>query len=139
MAPHKSFAALVLAAAVAAHSGTAAAQTYPLKPVRFVVPYLPGGSADLFARMLAPELSETLGQQIVVDNRGGAGGTIGTEIGARAAPDGYTLVLATANVAVNASLYPQWPIDPAKDLRAVSLLGSAPNVVAVNPSLPVKS
>src|SRR4051812_439821 len=118
------FVALLLAAAVVIQADRAAAQAYPSKPVRFIIPYLPGGSADLFARMLAPELSENLGQQVVIDNRGGAGGTIGTEIAARAASDGYTLVLATANVAVNASLYKHWPIDPAKDLKAVSLLGS---------------
>lgn len=112
---------------------------YPTRPIRFVIPFVPGGSADLFARVLAPDLSEALGQQVVIDNRGGAGGTIGAELAARAAPDGYTIVIATANMAVNVSLYTKWPVNPAKDFQAVSLLGSAPNLVAVNPAVPVKS
>jgi tripartite-type tricarboxylate transporter receptor subunit TctC len=129
---------LIQAGVAAAQAvSTGSGQAYPSRPIRFIVPYLPGGSADAFARMVAPLLSDAMGQPVIIDNRGGAGGTIGTEIGARAAPDGYTLVLATANVAVNASLYKQWSIDPARDLKAVSLLGSAPNVIAVNPSLPV--
>src|SRR6185503_5777120 len=126
-------------ALVAPGAAAAAAPAYPTKPIRFIVPFVPGGSADLFARLLAPDFSEALGQQVVVDNRGGASGTIGTELGARAAPDGYTLVMGTSNMTVNVSLYTQWPINPAKDLKAVSLLGSAPNVVAVNPSVAVKS
>jgi tripartite-type tricarboxylate transporter receptor subunit TctC len=120
-------------------AGIAQAQGYPAKPIRFIVPFVPGGSADFFARQIGPDLSEKLGQQVVIDNRGGAGGTIGAEIGARAAPDGYTIVLATANMAMNASLYPKWPVNPVRDFIAVSHLGSAPNIIAVHPSLPVKS
>ena len=120
-------------------AGFAQAQVYPAKPIRFIVPFVPGGSADFFARQIGPDLSEKLGQQVVIDNRGGAAGTIGAEIGARAAPDGYTLVLATANMAMNVSLYPKWPVNPSRDLLAVSHLGSAPNIIAVHPSLPVKS
>lgn len=117
----------------------ATAQAYPTKPVRFIVPFVPGGSADFFGRVIAPELSEALGQQVVLDNRGGAGGTIGTEIAARAPADGYTLLLGTANTAMNVSLYKKWPVDPVRDFKAVSLLGSAPNMLAVNPSVPVRT
>ena len=132
----RTLAAIGLAAVM---SSQALAQPYPAKPVRFIVPFVPGGSADFFARAIAPDLSEALGQQVVIDNRGGAGGTIGAEIAARAAPDGYTIVLATANVAMNVSLYTRWSVNPSRDFRAVSLLGSAPNIVAVHPSLPAKS
>jgi tripartite-type tricarboxylate transporter receptor subunit TctC len=125
---------LVLAV-TAAH----AADNYPTKPVRFIIPFPPGGSADFFARMLLPDLVDALGQPVVADNRGGAGGTIGTEIGSRAAPDGHTLVLITSNATVNVSLYPNWGVNPARDFRPVSLLGSAPNMIAVNPTLPVKN
>jgi len=114
-------------------------QAYPAKPIRFIVPFVPGGSSDFFARIIAPELSESLGQQVVIDNRGGAGGTIGTELASRAAPDGYTLLLGTANTAMNVSLYSKWTVDPVRDFRAVALLGSAPNILAVHPSLPVKT
>jgi tripartite-type tricarboxylate transporter receptor subunit TctC len=118
---------------------TAQAQSYPNRPVRLIVPFVPGGSADFFARALAPDLSDVLGQPIVIDNRGGAAGVIGTEMAARAAPDGYTLLLATANTAMNVSLYKTWSVDPVKDLKPVALLGSAPNLLAVNPALPVKN
>lgn len=130
---------VTLAAIVFAASAAHAAQSYPAKPVRFIIPFPPGGSADFFARMLVPDLVDALGQQVVVDNRGGASGTIGTELGARAAADGHTIVLITSNATVNVSLYPHWGINPGRDFRPVSLLGSAPNIVAVSPSLPVKN
>lgn len=117
----------------------AGAQGYPTKPIRFIVPFVPGGSADFFGRLIGPDLSESLGQQVVIDNRGGAGGTIGTDLASRAAPDGYTVLLGTANTAMNVSLYSKWRVNPLKDFQAVSLLGSAPNVLAVHPSLPVKT
>ncbi len=117
----------------------AGAQNYPSKPIRFIVPFVPGGSADFFARLIAPGLGESLGQQVVVDNRGGAGGTIGTELASKTTPDGYTIVLGTANTAMNVSLYSKWKVDPLKDFQAVALLGSAPNILAVHPSLPVKT
>lgn len=117
----------------------ALSQAYPAKPIRFIVPFVPGGSSDFFARVIGPELSESLGQQVVIDNRGGAGGTIGTELASRAAPDGYTILLGTANTAMNVSLYSKWTVDPVRDFRAVALLGSAPNILAVHPSLPVKT
>ena len=117
----------------------AGAQGYPARPVRFIVPFVPGGSTDIFARLIAPELGESLGQQVVVDNRGGAGGTIGTELAARSAPDGYTIVLASANTAMNVSLYAGRSVDPVKEFKPVALLASAPNILVVHPSLPVKT
>jgi tripartite-type tricarboxylate transporter receptor subunit TctC len=116
-----------------------AAQNYPARPIRFIVPFVPGGSTDIFARLIAPGLSESLGQQVVVDNRGGAGGTIGTELAARSAPDGYTILLASANTAMNVSLYAGRSVDPVKEFKPVAMLASAPNILVVHPSLPVKT
>lgn len=135
------YAILIAAFLAAAYQAYARAQApaYPIKPIRLIVPFVPGGSTDIVARLVAPKLSEALGQQVVVDNRGGAGGTIGTEMAARTLPDGYTIVLTSANTAMNVSLYQGKSIDPMKELTAISLLGSAPNIVAVHPSLPVRS
>ena len=117
----------------------AAAQQYPSRPIRVVVPFAPGGAVDLVARTLAPRLNEALGQPVVVDNRGGAGGTVGTDIVAKARPDGHTLLIASMGVAVNAVLYPKLPYDTLKDLAPVTTLGEQPNIVVVHPSVPVKS
>ena len=117
----------------------ASAQSYPSKPVRWIVAFSPGGGADTTARLIAPLLSERLGQQVIVDNRGGAGGTIGAAQAARAAPDGYTLLLGSTNLAAAPALQGKLPFDPVKDFAAVSLLAKVPNVMAVHPSLPVKS
>ncbi|HYC44396.1 MAG TPA: tripartite tricarboxylate transporter substrate binding protein [Burkholderiales bacterium] len=115
------------------------AQAYPSKPIRFIVPFTPGGGADTTSRMVAPKLGERLGQQVVVENRGGAGGTIGGSIGAKAPPDGYTIVLGTANMAAGVSLFAKRTFDPLKDFAPVSLLAKTPSILAVHPSLPVKS
>ena len=104
-----------------------------------VVPFAPGGAVDLVARALAPGLNEALGQPVVVDNRGGAGGTVGTDIVAKARPDGHTLLVASMGVAVNAVLYPKLPYDTLKDLAPVTTLGEQPNIVVVHPSLAAKS
>ena len=118
---------------------TAAAQ-YPERPVRFIVPSAAGGAADINARLLAVELSRQMGQQIVVDNRPGAAGSIGMELIARAVPDGYTIGYGTsAALAINRSLLGRLPYDPEKDLRMVALMGYQPNLLAVAPSLPVRS
>lgn len=116
------------------------AQTqYPTRPIRLVVPFAPGGNIDITARAMAPGLTETLGQTVVVDNRGGAGGLIGTELVAKAAPDGYTLVLASSGtVTVAPSLYSKMPYDPVKDLSSIVLLSYVPIVLVVNPALPAK-
>lgn len=117
----------------------AAAQAFPSKPVRLVVPFPPGGGSDNIGRVLAQKLSELLGQQVFVDNRAGAGGSIGTETVVRSAADGYTVVLAsTSEIAVNPAIY-KLGYDTLKDLAPVAMVGSTPMVVIVSPSLPVKN
>jgi tripartite-type tricarboxylate transporter receptor subunit TctC len=121
--------------------GFARAQTdpYPNKPIRLIVPFPPGGSVDLNARLLSAKLSELLGQQLVVDNRSGASGMIGSEAVARAAPDGYTLLLQTVTFVTSTILYSRVPYDPVSDFAPISLLSNVPTAVAVHPSLPVRS
>jgi tripartite-type tricarboxylate transporter receptor subunit TctC len=117
----------------------AAAADYPNRPVRFIVPYAPGGGVDIVARLIAPKLSQSLGEAFVIDNRGGVGGNIGTALGAKAEPDGYTVVMAAAAFAINASLYRKLPFDPEKDFVPVSLIAATPNILAVHPSVQAKS
>jgi len=117
-----------------------AAQSYPSKPVRLILPYPPGGGTDLVARPLAQRLAERLGQQVIVDNRGGANGAIGMEVAARAPADGHTLVLAlTAQLAINPAFYRKLSYDPVRDYTPVSLIGTSPYLLSVHPSLPVKT
>ena len=116
----------------------AAAQTYPAKPIRIIAPFAPGGGTDFIARVAATKLTEALGQQVIVDNRPGAGGTLGAEIGAKAPPDGYTLTLIAGSYAVNPSLY-KIPYDPASDITPVIQLSQGPLLIVVHPSLPVKT
>jgi tripartite-type tricarboxylate transporter receptor subunit TctC len=133
-------AAALLLASAAAFAPAADAQTYPSKPIRFIVPFPPGGGNDTIARLVGRKLSASMGQQIIVDNRPGAGGTIGAEAAARSAPDGYTMFLAgVASHGINPNLRRNLPYDPLKDFDAVSLIASAPLLVVVHPSLPVKS
>lgn len=116
------------------------AAAYPTKPVRLIVPFPPGGSNDIVARMVANELSPLLGQQVVIDNRGGAGGIIGTEIAAGAQPDGHTLLIASVAFAYNPSIFKsQIKFDPEKSFVAVALFGTGPSALTVHPKLPVKS
>jgi tripartite-type tricarboxylate transporter receptor subunit TctC len=116
------------------------AQTWPAKPVRFISPFAPGGGADIKSRVIAQKLTESLGQQVLVDNRGGAGGMIGVDLGAKAPPDGYTVVLGTIGpIAINPSLYAKMAYDPVKDLVPVTLAADALNVLVVHPALPVKN
>jgi tripartite-type tricarboxylate transporter receptor subunit TctC len=119
--------------------GVAAAQTYPGKPIRLVVPFPPGGSNDIVGRTFAQQLGERLGQPVVVDNRGGAGGTIGTDIAAKSAPDGYTLLLISVAHAFNQSMYKKLPYDAEKAFVPVAILGTGPVALTVHPSLPVNS
>ena len=136
---------IALAAATAASlacTGVEAAQAagaYPAKPIRLVVPFSPGGSADVLARTLQPSLGTQLGQPLVIDNRGGASSVIGTELAARAPADGYTLRLVTTTHTVNPSLMKKLPYDPIRDFAPVSLAASQPNILAVHPSVPAKS
>ena len=118
----------------------AAAQAYPSKPVRFIVPFAAGGSADIVARVLAPKLGEQFGQQIVIDNRPGASAIIGVEAGAKAPPDGYTVTLGGfSSHVINAFLFPKLPYDPLRDFVAITVLTRIPNVLSAHPSVPVKS
>ena len=119
-------------------STAAAAQDYPVKPVRLIIPFPPGGSNDVVGRMIATHLGEHLGKQVIVDNRSGAGGVIGTEIAANAAPDGYTLAIISIAHAVNPWLY-KLNYDPIKSFTPIAVLASGPNVLAINPALPVNS
>jgi tripartite-type tricarboxylate transporter receptor subunit TctC len=120
-------------------SGTALAQAFPSKPIRLVSPFPPGGSVDLVGRLLAAKLSESLNQQVVVDNRSGASGVIGTEAVMSAAPDGYTLLINTIPFVSNQFLLARAPYDPLRDFVAISLVASAPSFVTVHPSLPARS
>jgi tripartite-type tricarboxylate transporter receptor subunit TctC len=126
--------ALALVTSAAVHC-----QAYPNKPIRIVVPSSPGGGADLTARLLAQKLPDLLGQQVFVENRPGAGNIIGTDAVAKALPDGYTLLMAINNHAINASLYPKLPYDPLKDFAPISLVLRSAHMLVVHPSLPVKS
>lgn len=118
----------------------ATAQTYPTKPIRFIVPNGMGGTTDLVARAIAQKLSETLGQQVVVDNRPGAGGTVGTVLVAQAPADGHTLLIGTiGNLAISPALYKKLPYDPVKDFDAVTQLAASAYVLAVHPSVAAKS
>src|SRR5688572_6050653 len=113
---------------------------YPNRPVRLVVPFAPGGNADTLSRTASQRVSESIGQQIVIDNRSGANGNIGMEIVARAAPDGYTIVLGyIANVAIAPSLMAKLPFDPVKDYAPISQLASSPNIIVVHSSVPART
>ncbi len=117
----------------------AAAQGYPVKPVRVIVPFPPGAGVDIVTRLLTPKLTEALGQQFVSDNRAGAAGNIGAEVAARAAPDGYTLLMAPASIAISQTLYKKLGYSLERDFEPVSLLASTPFVLVVHPSLPVRN
>jgi len=129
-----------LAAALLLAASAATAQSYPSRPVRFVVPYAPGGSTDTLARSIGTTLSDHLGQQVVVDNRAGANGDIGMTIVAKAPPDGYSIVLGyIANLAIGPSLYARMPYDPVKDFASITQVAGASNIFVTHPSLPAKN
>jgi len=131
---------MALIAAVSAGAAPAAAQTYPSRPITLVVPFPPGGSATIIARIIADKMSEGLGQQIVIDNRGGAGGSIAARQVAKSAPDGATLLLAfTGTLAVSPLIFVNVGYDPRKDFAGIGLIGMAPSVLAVHPSVPARS
>ena len=119
---------------------SAAAQQYPNHPIRVIIPFGPGGPSDFLARTVGQKLTEALGQQLLIDNRGGANGIVGSELAAKAPPDGYTLVLATNGThGINASLFPKLPYDTVKDFAPITRLGHAPYLLVAHPSLPVRS
>lgn len=126
--------ALVLCTVAPVH-----AQQFPARPVRLVVPYPPGGANDIVARLLSPKMSEQLGQNVVIDNRGGGNTLIGSEIVARAAPNGYTILIVAAGHAINPSLYPKLPYDTARDFAPIALIGDGAYVLVVHPSAGISS
>ena len=136
----RGFVVATLAAALATiTSGTVQAQGYPQRPIRMVVPFAPGGATDIIARIVAQKLSERLGQSVVVDNRPGAGTTIGNAEVAKAKPDGYTLLFAPTPFVISQVIYPSLPYDPRKDFAPVSLLAVSPFILVVNPAVPATS
>jgi len=131
---------ILLCAALAAVATPAGAQQYPTRPVRFVVPFAPGGSTDTLARTMGGKLTELLGRQVVIDNRPGANGDIGMLIVAKAPPDGYTVVLGyIANLGIGPSLYAKMPYDPVKDFAPITQVAGASNIVVIHPSVPANS
>ena len=124
---------------VAVASETAAAQIYPAKPIRLILPFPPGGPSDILGRALAQKLTEQVGQTVITDNRAGAGGNLGLELTAKAPPDGYTLVLSSPLISLSPSLYSKLNYDPQKDLAPVSLVALIQNVLLVHPSVPAKN
>jgi tripartite-type tricarboxylate transporter receptor subunit TctC len=132
--------AAVAAIALACAAAGAFAQAYPTKPIRMIVPFAPGGNVDINARAVAPALGQLLGQQIIVENRAGAGGIIGTDVVAKSAPDGYTLLMASSSIMTNGpALYPKLPYDIVHDFAPVGRVAVVPLVILVHPSLPVRN
>jgi tripartite-type tricarboxylate transporter receptor subunit TctC len=132
--------AYAISAALVCIAGLAQAQNYPTKPIRLIAPFPPGGSTDVLARLIAQKLNEAWGQQVIVENRGGAGGTIGVELAARAAPDGYTIVMGhIGTFGANPTLYPKLPYDAIRDFAPITLLAMVPNALVVHPALPART
>lgn len=130
----------IAAASALAFSSAAIADAYPTKPIRLIIPFAVGGSTDNLGRVLAARLSEKLGQQVVADNRPGAGGNIGTDLVAKAPADGYTLLFATeGTLGINPSLYKKLPFDPEKDFTPIAQFASVPNILVVNPKVQAKT
>ena len=130
---------ILLAAACALIAPLAGAQSYPVKPIRMIIPFPPGGPTDIFGRMVAQQLSEAFKQQVIADNRPGAGGNIGVELAAKAPPDGYTLTCFTVAQTIAPGVYKKLAFDPQKDLAHISLVALVPSVLMVHPALPVKN
>ena len=130
---------MIVCASLALAGAPSFAQTYPTKPVRMVVPLVPGGSVDNLARALAQKMSESMGQQVFVDNRGGASGNIGTELVVRSPADGYTIMTVSMTLVVNPFLFAKLPFDAVRDLAPISLVGAVPLVLVAHPSVPVKT
>ena len=133
--------ALALAAGLVFCTGSAAAQaTWPAQPVKWIVPYPPGGSTDMLARLVSHKLGERLGQPVIVENKAGAGGNVGTDFAVKQPADGYTIVMGNIGpISINPALYPDLPYKPQRDLAPVTMLMSVPNLLVVNPALPVRS
>jgi tripartite-type tricarboxylate transporter receptor subunit TctC len=134
-------ASLTVSAAIAAPGASAAElpPNFPSRPVRLIVPFPPGGSNDILGRFMGSKLTERLGQQVIVDNRPGADGIIGSDLAARATPDGHTLLIVSTSYSMNPGIHKKMPFDPVKDLAAVAMIGTGPNAIVVNPGFPVKT
>lgn len=130
---------LACATALAIWPSSGAGQSFPTKPVRLISPYPPGGGNDIVSRIIAGKLTTSLGQNVIVDNRPGAGGNVGTEIAAKSPPDGHTLVMGSLSHAINATLYSKLPFEPIKDFAAVTLIASGVYILVSHPSLPARS
>src|SRR5215213_10091198 len=130
---------LVVLSSLAAAPVFAAEASYPSRPIRIIVPFAPGGSTDIVARIVGQKLTEAWGQQVVVDNRAGAGGNIGMGLAAQASPDGYTLLAVSSSYMVNPTLYSKAPYDPFRTFAPITNAAAAPNVFTVHASVPVKS
>ncbi len=140
MTPVKCAAAGLFLTVTVGNAANAAEANYPNRPIRFIAPFVPGGPSDILARLLGQRLNESMGQQVVVDNRGSAGGIVGFELGAKAAPDGYTIMIATySGLTVNPSTYRKLPYDPVRDFQPVTQLTVGPSVLVVNPSVGAKT
>jgi tripartite-type tricarboxylate transporter receptor subunit TctC len=120
-------------------SGAAAQDAWPSRPIRFILPFPPGGGTDILGRLIAERLAAALGQPVVTENRGGAGGNVGAEAAARSAPDGYTILLAAPSLAISPTLYRKLNYDPVKDLAPISLVAAVPNVMVTHPSVPART
>ena len=137
---HRRRASAALVTVLAAIASSAFAQAYPTRPVRMIVPFTPGGSTDIYARALSPKLGDALGQQVVVDNRAGAGGALGAELAAKSPPDGYTLWIGqTANLAIGPALRKKSPYDPVRDFAPITMVQRATSVLIVSAGSPLKS
>src|SRR5688572_18195874 len=130
---------LLAGGALAGFAVAAAAQTYPVKPVRMIVPFVAGGNTDIIARVVSAEMTKNLGQQIVIENRGGAGSVIGTELAAKSPPDGYTLLMVSAAHVINPAMVKKLPYDSIKDFAPISIVADVPTAFAVHPQLPAKN
>jgi tripartite-type tricarboxylate transporter receptor subunit TctC len=130
---------LLSAFSACAQTAAAAGDRYPNRPIKFIVTYSPGGGNDIIARLMAQKMSESMGQPVVVENRAGAGGTIGTAAAAKSPPDGYTIVLVSPPFVMAPTLYPNLPYDTLKDLTPITVIGSVQNLLVVHPSVPAKS
>jgi tripartite-type tricarboxylate transporter receptor subunit TctC len=130
------FIILLAGAAMMLPAAARAAETFPTRPLRLIVPYPPGGGTDIVGRILGQKLHETLGQPVVIDNRSGAGGTLGTALAAKSAPDGYTLLLVPTSHVINPSIYVKLPYDTERDLAPITMVASAAILMAVHPGVP---
>src|SRR2546421_5911944 len=129
----------LLGAALAPPAPAQNMDAWPSRPLRFILPFPPGGGTDILGRLIAERMTASLGQPVVTENRGGAGGNVGAEATAKSAPDGYTIVLVAPSLAISPSLYSKLAYDPVKDFAAVSLVATVPNMMITNPSVPAKT